>query len=76
MAKREVAVAYLHEMSSSLGLAETLATVELLHNNWKASFDWYEQVMAVTSDDVKRMADKYLLTRSRTVGMIEKEESK
>jgi len=70
IAKRAIAMQYLSHLDSNLALASELAAAELIYNNWKAPLEWYDKAMAVTADDVERVAKKYLLDARRTVAEI------
>ena len=71
IAKRAVALEYLTHMTSNLEMASDFASSELLYKNWKALIDWYDKVMAVTAEDVERVADQYLIDRQRTIARLE-----
>lgn len=71
IAKRSIAMEYLGHMRSNLSLALDFASSELLYDDWKTLLHWYDQVMAVTSADVKRVANQYLVKDSRTIGFLE-----
>jgi predicted Zn-dependent peptidase len=70
-AKRRIAVSYLEGFDSSSRIAQDLSYSELIYGDWQLSLDWLDQVMAVTPDDVQRMAAQYLVQEQRTVGCIE-----
>ncbi|MEZ4752883.1 MAG: pitrilysin family protein [Bdellovibrionota bacterium] len=70
-AKRAIAVDYLVHLKSNMSLAKNFASSELIYNNWKALVDWYEEAMKVEIEDVTRVANKYLDSKSRTVGYLE-----
>lgn len=74
-AKRSVAMSYLGSLKSSQGLALALASDELLHNNWKASLDWFEKAMNVTSEQVRESSKKYLSKQNRTIARLETKEN-
>ncbi len=76
IAKREIAVSYLQGMNSNLGLADHLASVELIHGGWQSAFKWYDELMSVSREDVQRVANQYLILNTRTVGMLEMEGEK
>lgn len=71
IAKRSIAMSYLSNLKSSMSVARDIASSELLHGGWQATFDWYEKAMAVTPEDIKRVANTYLNDTTRTVGFIE-----
>ena len=75
-AKRSVAMNYLGTLKSSQGLALALASDELLHNNWKASMEWFDSAMKVTAEQVRNAAKKYLSADNRTIARLESKEIK
>ncbi len=72
IAKRSIGMEYLQHLQSNQSLALDFASSELVYGSWKASVEWYDQVMKVTLDDIKRVADKYLVPESRTIGTVER----
>ncbi|MCB0332208.1 MAG: insulinase family protein [Bdellovibrionales bacterium] len=73
IAKRAMSMSYLTELQSNMSMARGLASSELAHGSWKASFDWYEQMLKVTREDVQRAAEQYLVPERRTVGFVKPE---
>ncbi len=71
IAKRSMAVDYLGHMKSNSSLALDFASSELYYGSWRALIDWYDSAMAVTTDDIMRVAAQYLTKENRTIGMIE-----
>ncbi len=71
VAKRAIAVEYLGQMKSNLPLAIQFVTSELIYQDWNAMMDWYDKAMAVTTADVERVAQQYLLPQNRTAGFLE-----
>lgn len=71
VAKRSIGVSYLGHLQSNQSLALDFASSELEYGTWKASVDWYEEMSKVTLADIKRVADQYLKTDSRTIATIE-----
>lgn len=76
VAKRSLAMSYLGHLNSSLSIARDFASAELLHGGWEASLNWYDQAMATTPEDIKRVAQKYLVPTQRTIARIEPEVAK
>ena len=72
VAKRAIAMSYLKRFKSNMSLAKALTSAHLLYGDWKAMTKWYEEMLAVTAEDVQRVANKYLVPSYRTVGRIEK----
>ena len=73
-AKRSLAVSFIKEMRSNLGLAKDLANSELLFGDWKATLQWFEELMAVGPEDISRVAREYLKKSNRTVAQITQKE--
>jgi predicted Zn-dependent peptidase len=71
-AKRGIAMQYLGHLKSNGSLAADFASSEVVHGSWAASFDWYEQMLKVTPEDVQRVAQKYLVPKNRTIGFLER----
>lgn len=72
IAKRSVQMSFLEQLNSNQSLALDLASSELLFGSWKASLEWMDKAMAVTVEDIKRVAQKYLNEDTRIVGSTEK----
>lgn len=70
IAKRSIAVGYIGRLESNSSLASDLAYSELIYGDWRASLEWYREVMAVTAEDVIRVARQYLIPERRTIGEI------
>jgi predicted Zn-dependent peptidase len=76
IAKRDMAMDYLMHLQSSLDLAKSFASAELLHGGWSAVISWYESAMAVSPQDIQRVAREYLKRDNRTISKIEPMEEK
>lgn len=71
IAKRSIAMSYLAQLKSNLSLAQDFASAELLYGDWKASINWYNEVMRVTPEDIQRVTNAYLINSNRIIGMVE-----
>ena len=71
MAKRAIGMQYLAHLSSNQSLALDFATSQLAYGTWKASLEWYDKMMQVTLEDVKRVSQQYLVSSQRTIAAIE-----
>lgn len=71
IAKRSVAMQYLAHLKSNMSLAKDFSESEAIYNNWKASLDWYDDLVNVSVADVNRVAEKYLIEDARTIAVIE-----
>jgi predicted Zn-dependent peptidase len=72
IAKRAIGMQYLAHLSSNQSLALDFATSELTYGTWQASVEWYDKMLAVTVEDVERVARTYLKESQRTVATIER----
>jgi predicted Zn-dependent peptidase len=72
IAKRSIGMEYLGHLSSNQSLALDFATSQLAYGTWKASVEWYDKMMQVSLDDVKRVLDQYLMSSQRTIATIER----
>lgn len=73
-AKRSMAVDFIRGLDSDLGLARDLASSELLFGGWRATLEWFDQLMAVTASDISHVAQRYLREENRTVAQIVQEQ--
>jgi zinc protease len=73
IAKKRLAMEYLEDMQSNESLADSLASAHLLFGNWGAYFDWYDEMIKVTPEDVLRVASLYLQPTNRTVAVMSME---
>jgi predicted Zn-dependent peptidase len=72
IAKRSIGMEYLAHLSSNQSLALDFATSQLAYGTWKASVEWYDKMMQVSLEDVKRVAAQYLVSSQRTIATIER----
>ena len=66
--KNMIDASQIRQMGSNLGIAFTLGMGQLYLGDYKEIFRFYDQVKAVTGDDLMRVAEAYLTERNRTVG--------
>jgi predicted Zn-dependent peptidase len=76
IAKRRVARRFLDQLDSNSTLAHNFATSTLIYGSWSAMLTWYQETMAVTVADVNRVARQYFRDELRTVGLLEREDSR
>ncbi len=57
------------------GMASQLASHELLYGGWEKLFKRLDAINALTADDLKRVANKYLDINKRTTALLEPEEA-
>lgn len=58
------------EMKEDESMAELLAYADVVLGDWRRLFDQVEEIQAVSVEDVKRVANTYLIEKHRTVGTI------
>lgn len=71
-AKRSIGVDYLEHLKSNQSLALDFASSELVYGSWKESVTWFDKMNQVTIEDVRRVADQYLVPDQRTIATIER----
>lgn len=59
--KNQIDGFFLYSLQSNDGLADQLASTESLTKDWSYIYDWQEQVQKTTTEDIKRVAQKYFL---------------
>jgi predicted Zn-dependent peptidase len=57
-------------------MAALLTNADVILGDWKLVFDQVNEIRAVTAEDVKRVANKYLVKKHRTIGEIVYEKTK
>jgi predicted Zn-dependent peptidase len=72
--RNQVAAGEIRRMTSNLGLAFQIADSEALLGDWRETFHTPEALGAVTAEDVRRVAEEYLIERSRTVAVLRRVE--
>jgi predicted Zn-dependent peptidase len=60
----------LNEMKSNSSMAALLTYADVVLGDWKLLFDQVEEVRAIIAEDVKRVANQYLIKKQRTIGEI------
>ncbi|MCG3172584.1 MAG: hypothetical protein GMKNLPBB_00738 [Myxococcota bacterium] len=68
-AKNQTAAAFVYAQEGTTGLAFNLSE-SVARGDWRFYETYLEKVNKVTVDDVKRVANKYLVPRNRTVGVL------
>jgi zinc protease len=69
-AKNQVEAKYLFEQDSIFRQAMLLGTAETAGAGWPYITDYVDKVRAVTKEDIQRVARKYLIEDTRTVGIL------
>lgn len=68
--KRSSIKGILSQMKSNSNMAAQLTYADVVLGDWKLSFDQVEEIKAITAEDVKRVAETYLVKKHRTIGEI------
>ncbi|MGH9862500.1 MAG: M16 family metallopeptidase [Candidatus Acidiferrales bacterium] len=68
--KRRARAQLVRQLSSNSGLAERLASYQVLTGDWRNLFRQLEAIDNVTREDIQRVAKTYFTDRNRTVGYI------
>jgi predicted Zn-dependent peptidase len=66
-AKNAAQVGYINQFKTHVGLAVRLGYYEVVHGDYRKSFEVLERFQQVTVNDIKRVAAAYLTERARTV---------
>lgn len=72
--RNQVEAAGVRRLQSNLGLAFQIAESETLHGDWRETFRFAERLRAVTAQDVRRFAARYLTPERRTVATLRRPE--
>ena len=72
--KRNAVKNLLNQMKSNARMAALLTYADVVLGDWNLLFDQIEEIRAITAEDVKRVANTYLVKKHRTVGEIIPEE--
>jgi predicted Zn-dependent peptidase len=72
--KRNAEKNFLERMKSNASMASLLTYADVVLGDWKLTFDQVQEIRAITDEDVKRVANAYLIKKHRTIGEIVPEE--
>jgi len=72
--KNRKLVDFYHNMEQIDGKADMIGTYELYFGDYKLLFNAPDEYKKVTADDIKQVAQKYLIKTNRTVGILKKGE--
>ena len=70
-ARTNIRAGLIRSLADNNGLALALATAQAQQGDWRTVFTDIEKINAVTLDDLRRVANTYLVKTKRTVGSIE-----
>ncbi len=73
--RNQIAAGSIRRLQSNLGLAYQLADSESLHGDWRVTFQSADRLRAVTTEDVRRVAEQYLTKERRTVATLVRKEN-
>lgn len=65
----------LDQMKSNRRMAAMLTYNDVVLGDWKLTFDKIKKIEQITAEDIKRVANKYLIKKHRTIGEIIPEEA-
>lgn len=74
-AKNQLLADYYRELKTIANKANFIGNHEVFHGDWRKLNDYEAAIKAVSQEDVKRVASKYLSPRNRTVGTLIPEQS-
>jgi predicted Zn-dependent peptidase len=66
--KTKIRAGLIRQLDSNSGMAQQLVGAYVDYGNWRKLFTQLDDVNRVTADDVQRVARKYFVEKSRTVG--------
>ena len=72
--RNQIAAGGIRRLQSNLGLAYQLADSESVHGDWRVTFQNADRLRAVTTEDVRRVAEQYLTKERRTVATLVRKE--
>ncbi|MCO6472732.1 MAG: insulinase family protein [Melioribacteraceae bacterium] len=71
--KNQKLIGFYRSMETINGRANTLGTFQLFYSDYKRMFSAPNDYKKVTVEDIKRVAEKYLTAKNRTIGILEGE---
>lgn len=70
--RNQIEAGAVRRLQSNLGLAFQIAAAESLFGDWQETFRASERLGAVTPEQVRLVADRYLIDSGRTVGVLQR----
>ena len=70
--KTQVKAGFINLLNSNNGMANQLASAQNRYGNWREMFKGLAKIEALTTEDIKRVAEKYLDPDKRIVVYLEK----
>jgi len=68
--KNNIEADYIWSTYHNMGMASSLATAQNLARDWRYLYRLKDKLMAVTADDIRRVAGRYLIENNRTVATL------
>jgi len=68
--KRNAEKDILDQMKSNARMAALLTYADVVLGDWELIFDQVQEIRAITEEDVKRVANAYLIKKQRTIGEV------
>jgi len=72
--RNQIEAGFIHQLNSNMGMAIRLASYEQMTGDWHHLVTQRDAALAVTADDVMRVAKKYFDLKNRTVATLVKPE--
>lgn len=66
--KRGTIKGIMSQMKSNAGMAALLTYADVVLGSYEAALEQIKEIQAITSDDIKRVANTYLVKKNRTLG--------
>ncbi len=73
--KTRARASFISRLSENSGIARQLTTNQQYFGDWRKMFRQLDRINAVTTEDIMRVANKYLTRQNRTVVMLETKQS-
>ena len=74
--KNQIRAGEYRRLSSNFGLASQLADSKATFGDWRTTFRLGQRILDVTPEDVQRVAQQYLIDRTRTVATLVRGETR
>jgi len=75
-AKTRLKVSKIRSLGSNRGILMSMLSAEVKLGSWEKAFDELKAIEKVTTKDIQELVKKYLVKTNRSIGRIEKKESK
>jgi predicted Zn-dependent peptidase len=68
--KRQSKKSFINSMKSNGNMAGLLTYYDVIYGNWNSLFDYLNKLESITTSDIQKIAQKYLIKKNRTIGEI------